>query len=44
MRKAFDLKKMNDIILCTKQGADELKEIGPGNIHKLSYPDHLRIS
>jgi len=28
MNQAFDLKKMNDIILCMKQGADELKEIG----------------
>lgn len=28
MHQAFDLKKMNDIILGMKQRADELKEIG----------------
>jgi len=28
MHQTFDLNKMNDIILCMKQHADELKEIG----------------
>jgi len=28
MHQTFDLKKMNDIILCMKQRAEELKEIG----------------
>ena len=28
MHQTFDLNKMNDIILCMKQRADELKEIG----------------
>ncbi|MFH0998878.1 MAG: hypothetical protein V1844_25805 [Pseudomonadota bacterium] len=28
MQHSFDLKKMNDIILCMKQRAEELKEIG----------------
>jgi len=28
MQQTFDLKKMNDIILCMKQRAEELKEIG----------------
>ena len=28
MHQTFNLKKMNEIILCMKQRADELKEIG----------------